>query len=167
MSQITEEHKERGGVTAFFAGSFNPFTKGHGRIVERALAIFPRVVICIGVNWSKLCGEDGKEFPADILDRLEKIKTLYAQEPRVEVIASPKLTVDAAGEFAPAVLLRAVRSVKDYEYELAMADVNRQISGIDTVTLFAEPEYASISSSVVRELQSFGMDVGDFLMHNS
>lgn len=142
--------------TVIFPGSFNPFTIGHADIVERALHLFERVVVAIGYN-------EQKGNKADIEDRLNTIQSLYAQESRVEVISYSGLTVDAAKQCGATAILRSVRSVKDYEYELQMADVNRQLTGIDTVVLFARPELASISSSVVRELQHFGQDTTRFL----
>lgn len=142
--------------TVLFPGSFNPFTKGHADIVERALALFDRVVIAVGYNGQKadLSGID---------ERLDSIRSVYADDARVEVMSYSCLTVDAAHQMGASAVLRGVRSTKDYEYEMQMADVNRQLTGLETVILFARPEYASISSSVVRELQHFGHDVTDFL----
>ena len=142
--------------TVIFPGSFNPFTIGHADIVERALHLFERVVVAIGYN-------EQKGNKADIEDRLNTVRSLYAQESRVEVISYSGLTVDAARQCGATAILRSVRSVKDYEYELQMADVNRQLTGIDTIVLFARPELACISSSVVRELQHFGQDTTRFL----
>lgn len=142
--------------TVIFPGSFNPFTIGHADIVERALRLFDRVVVAIGYN-------EQKGNKADVEERLNTIRSLYAQESRVEVISYSGLTVDAARQCGATAILRSVRSIKDYEYELQMADVNRQLTGIDTVVLFARPELASISSSVVRELQHFGQDITRFL----
>lgn len=142
--------------TVIFPGSFNPFTIGHADIVERALRLFDRIVVAIGYN-------EQKGNKADVEERLNTIRSLYAQESRVEVISYSGLTVDAAKQCGTTAILRSVRSIKDYEYELQMADVNRQLTGIDTVVLFARPELASISSSVVRELQHFGQDITRFL----
>ena len=142
--------------TVIFPGSFNPFTIGHADIVERALHLFERVVVAIGYN-------EQKGNKADIEDRLNTVRSLYAQESRVEVISYSGLTVDAARQCGATAILRSVRSVKDYEYELQMADVNHQLTGIDTIVLFARPELACISSSVVRELQHFGQDTTRFL----
>lgn len=136
-----------------FPGSFNPYTRGHADIVERALKLFDRVVVAVGYNAQKQTNEND----------LEAIRKLYADEPRVEVVAYSGLTVDAAREHGACAILRSVRSLKDYEYELQMADINRRLSGIETVILFARPELASVSSSVVRELQHFGCDVSQFL----
>lgn len=142
--------------TVLFPGSFNPFTKGHADIVERGLALFDKVVIAIGYNAQKANS-------CDISERLKTISARYANDDRVEVISYDGLTVEAAKAHECQAILRSIRSMKDYEYELQMADVNRQLTGIETVVLFARPELASISSSVVRELQHFGYDTSHFL----
>ncbi|MBR5891935.1 MAG: pantetheine-phosphate adenylyltransferase [Bacteroidaceae bacterium] len=141
---------------ALFAGTFDPYTRGHHSIVTRALAMFDKVVVAIGRNAAKstICSID---------ERMESIARLYANEPRVEVVTYEGLTTDYAREVGACCLLRGVRSVKDFEYERDLADVNRAISGIETVIMVSEPQYAAISSSVVRELMSYGKDVTEFL----
>jgi pantetheine-phosphate adenylyltransferase len=94
---------------------------------------------------------------------MQAIQELYAEEPRIAVKPYYGLAVDFAKEEGAQYIVKGVRSVKDFEYEREQADINRQISGIDTILLFAEPQYASVSSSVVRELQHFGRDVSEFL----
>ena len=141
---------------ALFAGSFDPFTIGHASIVERALSLFDTVVVAVGVNATK-----SSATPAE--ERVAAIRRLYPQE-RVEVVAyQGELTVDLARRLGCSHLLRGVRSVADFEYERNIADVNRRISGIDTVLLFALPEHAAISSSVVRELKSYNHDISSFI----
>ena len=141
--------------TAVFPGSFNPFTIGHADIVERGLKIFDKIVIAVGYNEQK-----GMAQMAAIKENIER---LYAGVENVEVRAYSTLTTELAREIGAQFILRSVRSVKDYEYELQMADVNNRLTGIETVVLFARPELASISSSVVRELMHFGQDVSEFL----
>ncbi len=142
---------------ALFAGSFNPFTIGHASIVERGLQLFDRVVIGIGVN------ADKPTSGAEAAERAEALQKLYADEPRVGVMTYSGLTVDAAATIDAKFLLRGVRSVRDFEYERDLADVNRRLSGIETVLLYALPELSAISSSVVRELKSYGKDVTPYL----
>lgn len=144
-------------ATAFFAGSFNPFTRGHASIVARALPLFDSIIIGIGVNAEKPDSTDEGE------SRAEAIRALYAEEPRVRVVVYDTLTVDAARRAGATVLLRGVRSVADFEYERTMAALNRRIGDMETLLLFAEPDLECVSSSIVRELQSYGRDVSDFL----
>ncbi len=136
--------------TAIFPGSFNPFTAGHADIVERGLAIFDKVVVAIGCNLEK------PEAMAKANDNLNAIRRRYAAEPRVEAMIYHGLTVDTAKEIGAGFILRGVRTHADYEYELNMADVNRKLSGIDTVILTARPELACFSSSIIRELNKYG-----------
>ena len=140
---------------ALFPGSFRPFTRGHADIVERGLALFDRIIIAIGVNAAKPL--DAPEAAA------EAIRRLYSSEPRVEVAIYSRLTVDFARQCGAGFLLRGVRSVKDFEYERDLADINRQLSGLESVILFSRPELSAISSSVVRELAAYGHDTTPFL----
>lgn len=141
--------------TALFPGTFNPFTAGHADIARRGLAIFDEVIIGVGVNASKP--------KADTEALLEPIRRLFAGQQRIRVEAYSGLTVDAARRFGATALLRGVRSAKDYDYERDMADINHQLSGIESVILFSKPELGAISSSVVRELSAYGVDVTPFL----
>ena len=141
---------------AIFPGSFDPFTVGHASIVERGLPLFDEIVIGVGVNENKRA-----LYSSD--RRVEAISRLYAHEPRVRVEAYDDLTVDFARRCGASFILRGLRSVKDFEYERDIANMNHRLTGIETVLLFTEPHYSSISSSVVRELIAFGKDVHDFL----
>lgn len=141
--------------TAIFPGSFRPFTKGHADIVYRGLQLFDRIIIAIGQNADKPS--------ADAEERAAAIRAIYRHEPRVQVAVYTTLTVDFAAEVGARFLLRGVRTVADFEYERNLADINRQLSGLESVILFSRPEYAAISSSVVRELMAYGRDVTQFL----
>ena len=141
---------------ALFPGTFDPFTLGHQSLVKRVLTCADAVVIAIGIN-------EKKQTYYTLEQRVAAIRALYAEEPRVKVITYSGLTVDVAQQEQASFILRGVRSVIDFEYEKAIADVNRQLTGIATLLLFTEPAYAHISSSVVRELRHFGKDVSAFL----
>lgn len=141
---------------AIFPGSFDPFTLGHHSIVKRTLAFMDEVIVGIGVNEGKQC-----LLPAE--KRVEMIQKLYADEPRVKVMAYSGLTVDFAQEQGAQFIVRGIRSVKDFEYEEGIADINKKLNGIETIFLFSEPELASVSSSVVRELLHYGKDISMFL----
>lgn len=151
-----KSHNNSPRQVAFFAGSFDPFTIGHASIVERALKIFDIVVIGVGVNSLKTSAVEAER-------RALSIVRLYEQNPRVRISTYTGLTVDAAHEAGATCLLRGVRSVKDFEYERDLVDINRQLSGLETVLLYSLPEYSAVSSSLVRELQAFGKDVSRYL----
>ena len=142
--------------TVLFAGTFDPFTRGHHSLVLRALAQFDKVVVAVGHN-------SGKQCMFSIEQRVEAIEKLYEGNAAVEVRPYNGLTIDFAREVGATALLRGVRSVKDFEYERELADINMRLSGMDTVLLVSEPGLSSVSSSVVRELISYGKDVTEFL----
>ena len=139
-----------------FPGSFDPFTKGHADLVERALQLFDQVVVAVGYN-------EHKPGWIPVKERVEALQALYASEPRVTVKSYSCLTADFARQCGAIAILRGVRTTADYEYEMQMADANRQLSGIETLLLFANPKYAFVSSSLVREFAHFGKDIREFL----
>lgn len=139
-----------------FAGSFDPFTIGHYDIVKRCLPLFDKIVIGVGVN-------ESKHYMYDSDERVARISNVFASEHRIEVKAYDDLTIDLAQREKAHYIIKGVRSVKDYEYELQQADINLRLGGIETLLLPARPELASISSSMVRELMHFGRDVSTFL----
>ena len=142
--------------TAIFPGSFDPFTIGHYDIVMRALPLFDEIIIGIGHNCNK-----HNAFP--VRDRLETIQHVFANEPRVKVQVYNGLTIDFATVHNAQFILRGVRSVQDFEYERNIAETNKQLSGIETILLYTRPEYAHISSSLVRELYSYNKDITPYL----
>ena len=143
-------------MTAIFTGSFDPFTIGHDDIVRRALPLFSRIVIGVGVN-------ERKQYMLSAEERCAAIRRIYASEPKVEVKTYSDLTVDFARREGAAYIIKGVRSVKDFEYEREQADINRQLSGVETLLLYAAPPLSSVSSSMVRELIHFGQDVSRYL----
>lgn len=144
---------------AIFPGSFDPFTIGHFSIVKRGLNIFDEIVIGIGHNQSK-------RTHFSIEKRIEMIQKAFENEPRVKVQAYSTITVDFAKEVNAGFILRGLRSVGDFEYERTIGDNNRILTGIETVILFTEAEYAHISSTVARDLISYGKDISSFLPPN-
>ncbi len=140
-----------------FPGSFDPFTRGHAAVVEEALRLFDRVVIGVGDNIAK-------RGLLSVENRVQLIKDVYADNPRVEVRAYCSLTGDFALECGAQAIVRGVRTGTDFEYEQNMAAVNRHLyPSLSTVILSTPAELSHISSSVVRELLSFGRDVKAFL----
>ena len=147
--------------TGVFVGSFNPFTIGHDSIVRRALPLFDRLVIgVVGDNVHK------PDMPS-AEERMQAIRELYANEQRIEVNPYLGLAMDFAKAEGAQYIIKGVRSVSDFEYEQWQADFNRRIGGIETILLYTEPELASVSSSALRELQHFGVDITPFLPHKS
>ncbi len=144
---------------AIFPGTFDPFTVGHYSIVKRGLQIFDEIIIGIGHNQSK-------KTLFTIEKRIEMIKKAFENEPRVKVTSYSTLTVDFATEWQANFILRGLRSVGDFEYERTIGDNNRLLTGIETVILFTEAEYAHISSTVARDLMSYGKDISSFLPPN-
>ena len=142
--------------TGIFVGSFDPFTIGHDAIVRRALPLFDRLVIGVGYN-------ERKQYMYSQDERIRSISRLYANDPRVAVKVYNDLTIDFARREGAQYIIKGVRSVKDFEYEREQADINRRIGGIDTLLLYAAPDMASVSSSLVREMIHFGKDVSDSL----
>ncbi len=147
--------------TGIFVGSFDPFTIGHDSIVKRALPLFDRLVIgVVGDNVQKPYMQPAEE-------RMKAIQKLYSNVPAVEVKAYYGLAVDFARAENAHFIVKGVRSAKDFEYEREQADINRQITQgeVETILFYAEPQLSSISSSMVRELKHFGVDVSPYLPH--
>jgi pantetheine-phosphate adenylyltransferase len=144
---------------AIFPGTFDPFTIGHFSIVQRGLSFFDEIIICVGSN-------QAKKTLFTIERRLELIQQAFINEPRVKVSSYNTLTVDFALSVQADFVLRGLRSVADFEYERTAADANRRLTGIETVILFTESKYSYISSTVVRDLISYGRDISIFLPPN-
>ena len=141
---------------ALFPGSFDPFTRGHESIVRRALPLFDKFVIAIGVN------ADKRSFMT-MEQRKALIESVFKDDPRVEVVSYTGLTVDVAREIGAQFIVRGVRLIQDFENEKHLAEVNRDLTGIETILLYTLPEYSHISSSIVRELYRYGQDVSAYL----
>lgn len=136
---------------AVFAGSFDPYTIGHDDIARRALRLFDRLVIVVAVN-----PEKHYLFPAE--ERVAAIRTLYKDEPRVSVVVNDGMTVDLAVKLGAQVQVRGVRSTIDFEYERVEADYNRNLGNLETVLLYAQPQFSSVSSTAYRQLVYFHKD---------
>jgi pantetheine-phosphate adenylyltransferase len=141
---------------ALFPGTFDPYTIGHESLVRRGLTLVDELVIAIGVN-------EAKKTCFSLEKRLLTIRNFYKSNPRIRVESYEGLTVDFAREVGAKYILRGIRSVNDFEYEKAVADLNRSISGIETFVLFTEPQLTHISSTLVRELLRYGRDISEFV----
>lgn len=138
-------------------GSFDPFTIGHHSIVRRALPLFDRLVIgVVGDNVNK-------QYLKPAEQRLQAIRQLYANESAIDVKPYYGLAIDFAKQEGAQFIVKGVRTVSDFEHEQWQADFNRQLGGIETILLYAEPHLSSVSSSALRELSHFGVDISPFL----
>jgi pantetheine-phosphate adenylyltransferase len=140
-------------VIAAYSGTFDPITLGHYDIICRAARMFPKVIVAVGLNISK-----NPRFNMD--ERVELIQEVTKHLPNVQVKGFGGLVVNFARENGVTVLVRGVRTVADVEYEKQMAVMNRDLyPELDTVMLAPSPEYAHLSSSLVRELAGLGAPV--------
>lgn len=140
-----------------FPGTFDPLTLGHTDIIDRALPLFDKLVIGIGRNSNKKPMFSEKQ-------RLKWIKEIYKGNPKVDAIAYDGLTVDCCRQVGARFILRGIRYVNDFEYEKAIADMNRSIEAeIETIFLTCLPQYTSVASTLVRDVLRNGGDVSQFL----
>jgi pantetheine-phosphate adenylyltransferase len=140
-----------------FPGTFDPVTLGHTDIINRALPLFDKIYIGIGRNANKqpMFSEE---------QRLDWINSIYANNDKVEAVVYDGLTVDCCKKTGANFILRGIRYVNDFEYEKAIADMNRSIAeNIETVFLTCLPQYTSIASTLVRDVLKYGGDVSKFL----
>lgn len=143
--------------TCLFPGTFDPITLGHIDIINRAMPLFDKVIIGIGRNANKT-----PMFTEEM--RLQWLKDIYINEPKVEAVVYEGLTVNCCLQVGANFILRGIRYVNDFEYEKAIADMNRSIAGhIETVFLTCLPQYTSVASTLVRDVIKNGGDVSQFL----
>lgn len=142
---------------AIFPGSFDPYTRGHHDIVCRGLNLFDRVIIAIGHNTQK------KRYFE--IDRMKQyIESLFDDEERVAVVVYDQLTVAMASTHRAGYLLRGLRNTKDFEYENSISQINKSLNpDLETVFLITSPQYAAISSTIIREVHKYGGDINPFL----
>ena len=143
--------------TAIYPGSFDPVTNGHLNIIERAAKNFDRLIVCVMVNVGKQ-----PMFSAD--ERVELIRRVAGHIPNVEVCCSDMLLADFAREKGCHVIVKGLRAVSDFEHEFQMALINHKLNpGLDTMFLTAEHQFMYLSSSAVKELAQFNVDLSEFL----
>lgn len=140
-----------------FPGTFDPVTLGHLDIINRALPLFDKLYIGIGANTQK-------QPMFSVEQRTSWLTEIYREEKRVEIISFDGLTVDCCRKIGAGFILRGIRYVNDFEYEKAIADMNRSIyPEAETVFLTCLPQYTSVASTLVRDVLRFGGDVSQFL----
>ena len=142
---------------AIYPGSFDPVTSGHLNIIQRAANIFDRLIVCVMVN-------AGKQPMFSQEERVELIKRVTADLPNVEVDCSGELLAEYAKRKGSCVIVKGLRAGSDFENEFQMALINHQINpDLDTMFLTAEHQYTYLSSSTVKELGRYGVDLSMFL----
>lgn len=143
---------------ALFAGSFDPFTKGHEDIVLRGLRMFDEIIIAIGYN----SGKSVRYFEIGFMR--EKIREIFKEYPNIRVETYSELTATFARKNNAKYLLRGLRNTTDFEYENSIAQVNRNLNAdLESVFLITLPKFAYISSSIIREVHRYGGDVSSML----
>jgi pantetheine-phosphate adenylyltransferase len=143
--------------TCLFPGTFDPLTLGHVDIINRAIPLFDKIIVGIGLNTTK-----APMFSAE--QRLQWIKEIYKDEERVEGAIYEGLTVNFCKKIGAMFILRGIRYVSDFEYEKTIADANRTLDKkIETIFLTGEPKYTSVASTIVRDIIKNGGDASPFL----
>ncbi len=142
---------------ALFPGSFDPITKGHESIILRALSLFDKVIIAIGINEQKK-----HFFPLD--ERRKWIAKVFEDYPQIEVITYEGLTVDVCKKMSAGFILRGLRTSADFEFERSIGQVNKMmLPGVETVFLLTTPEYTALNSNIVRDIIRHGGDATPFI----
>ncbi|NCI46346.1 pantetheine-phosphate adenylyltransferase [Sediminibacterium soli] len=140
-----------------FPGTFDPVTLGHIDIIDRALPLFDKIYVGIGINAAK-----SPMFSAE--QRMEWFKEIYKNQPKVESVVYDGLTVNYCREIGATFILRGIRYVSDFEYEKTIADANRTLDKtIETIFLTGEPKYTSVASTIVRDILRNGGNASQFL----
>ena len=142
---------------AIYPGSFDPVTSGHLNIIQRAANIFDKLIVCVMVN-------AGKNPMFTLEERVDLIRRVTKDIPNLEIHCSNQLLAEFAREQGSCVVVKGLRAVSDFENEFQMALINRKINpDLDTMFLTAEHQYTYLSSSTVKELGAYGVDLSDFL----
>ena len=144
------------GVSAVYPGSFDPVTYGHLDVIQRAAARFDRLIVA--------CLRNATKAPLfDLDERVELLGKVTADLGNVEVAVFEGLLVDFCKERGVRLIVKGLRAVSDFEYELQMAQMNRRLGDVETLFLTTSPVYSFLSSSLVKEVARFGGDVADFV----
>ena len=144
-------------ITAVYPGTFDPITNGHRDLVQRATALFDRVILAVAASPSK-----APVFAVD--ERVRLARVVLADMPAVEVCSFANLLVDFASSRGAGVILRGLRAVSDFEYEIQLANMNRRLAPqLETVFLTPAEQLSFVSSSLVREVASLGGDISGFV----
>ncbi len=143
--------------TAVFPGSFDPFTKGHEELVKRAIPLFDKIIVAIGIN-------SNKKYLFPLEQRREWIEDVFKDDPSVFVDQYEGLTAHYCQKVKAKYLLRGLRNASDFDYEKTISQLNAIVGGgLETIFLISEPQYSHFSSTIVREIIKGGGDASPFL----
>ncbi len=144
---------------ALYPGSFDPITKGHMSVIEQATQVFDEVIIGVLTNSAKT----NKVFTTE--ERVNVIKEIYKDNPKIKVISSEGASADIAIENNCKMIVRGLRNLSDYNYEMELSQVNKYISGnvVNTICFFADEKYQTTSSTIVREIFRLGKDISKYV----
>ncbi len=146
---------------AVFAGSFDPFTKGHESVVVRALPLFDKIIVAIGINTTKM------SF-LSIDERTELINNVFKSNSKIVIDSYEGLTVDYCKRVGANFMLRGIRTSSDFEYERAVAQMNKSmLPSVESIFLLTTPELTPVNSTIVRDILRYGGDVSQFLPDNA
>ncbi|HFC00981.1 MAG TPA: pantetheine-phosphate adenylyltransferase [Phaeodactylibacter sp.] len=144
---------------AVFPGSFDPITTGHVDLVKRALPLFDKIIVAVGIN-------NQKKYLFSLEERLEWLRKVFADEPRVEVDSFTNLTAHYCNRIGAKYLLRGLRNASDFDYEKTISQLNGIVGeGLETIFLISQPQFSHISSTIVREIIKGGGDASPFIPH--
>ncbi len=142
---------------ALFPGSFDPVTKAHVDIVKRSVSLFDKLYIGIGVNSSK-------QGLLSVEKREQMLRAVFNYDTRIHIVSYEGLTVEFCKSIGAAYMIRGIRTVSDFEYEKAIAQMNHSLEpGIESIFIVSKPGYSSISSSIVREIMRYNGNVSQFI----
>ncbi len=145
-------------IKVLYPGSFDPITYGHMNIIEQACNLFDEVVVAIMYN-------SRKTSMFSVEERISLIEDLYKDNPKVKVVSDTGATIDLALKCGCNVIIRGLRTLSDFEYEIQMSQINKQLSQnkVNTISLFAESNLENVSSSMVKEILSLNKDISNYV----
>lgn len=141
---------------AVFPGSFDPFTKGHENVIEKAINLFDEIIIALGINTSK-------KYLFSTEKRVQHIQAIYQNYPTISVEHYSGLTTDFCKEKKANYIIRGLRNTTDFEFEKPIAIINHQLSGVETILFYTEPEVSAISSTIIREIYKVNGNITPFV----
>ena len=144
-------------ITCVFPGSFDPITAGHVDLVKRAIPLFDKIIVAIGINTQK-------KYLFSLEQRQAWLEDVFKNDPKVQIDTFENLTADYCKKVNAAWILRGLRNASDFDYEKTISQLNFIVGkGVETIFLISQPEFSHISSTIVREIIKGGGDASPFL----